>query len=149
MVPTWSPSSCPVLEWAAARGVCKALAGVCLGLRSVVVPLDFLTDGLTDGQVAAYGRFDGVPSRADLERFFLDDADRDLIGDRRGDHNRRGFVLQATTVRYVGVFLEDPVDVPWQVVEYLAAQLGIEDPSCAKHGSDRNGLRARWEIRVA
>jgi len=32
----------------------------------VVVPLDFLTDG----QVAACGRFDGVPSRADLERFF-------------------------------------------------------------------------------
>ena len=108
----------------------------------MVVPLDFLTDG----QVAAYGRFDGVPSRADLERFFfLDDADRDLIGDRRGDHNRLGFVLQATTVRYVGVFLEDPVDVPWQVVEYLAAQLGIEDPSCAKavHGSTENGLRAR------
>jgi hypothetical protein len=52
--------------------------GVCLlRLRSVVVPLDFLTDG----QVAAYGRFDGVPSRADLERFFfLDNADRDLIG---------------------------------------------------------------------
>jgi hypothetical protein len=24
---------------------------------------------LTDAQVAAYGRFDGVPSRADLERF--------------------------------------------------------------------------------
>ena len=36
--------------------------GVCLlRLRSVVVPLDFLTDG----QVAAYGRFDGVPSWAD------------------------------------------------------------------------------------
>ena len=123
--------------------------GVCLlRLRSVVVPLDFLTDG----QVAAYGRFDGVPSRADLERFFfLDDADRDLIGDRRGDHNRLGFVLQATTVRYVGVFLEDPVDVPWQVVEYLAAQLGIEDPSCAKRYTDRpkTAYEHAWEIRVA
>jgi hypothetical protein len=32
---------------------------------------------LTDAQVAGYGRFDGVPSRADLERFFfLDDADK-------------------------------------------------------------------------
>ena len=114
----------------------------------MVVPLDFLTDG----QVAAYGRFDGVPSRADLERFFfLDDADRDLIGDRRGDHNRLGFVLQATTVRYVGVFLEDPVDVPWQVVEYLAAQLGIEDPSCAKRYTDRpkTAYEHAWEIRVA
>jgi hypothetical protein len=46
------------------------------------MPMEFLTDA----QVAGYGRFDGVPSRADLERFFfLDDADKDLLGDRRGD----------------------------------------------------------------
>src|SRR5664279_4319692 len=31
------------------------------------MPMEFLTDA----QVAGYGRFDGVPSRADLERFFL------------------------------------------------------------------------------
>jgi hypothetical protein len=68
-------------------------------------------------KVAGYGRFDGVPSRADLERFFfLDDADKDLLGDRRGDHNRLGLMLQTTTVRYVGRFLEDPLDVPWPVV---------------------------------
>ncbi len=45
------------------------------------MPLEFLTDA----RVAGYGRFDGVPSRADLERFFvLDERDRKLIGDRRG-----------------------------------------------------------------
>jgi len=31
------------------------------------MPMEFLTDA----QVAGYGRFDGVPSRADLERFFV------------------------------------------------------------------------------
>ena len=76
---------------------------------------------LTDAQVAGYGRFVGVPSRSDLERFFvLDSVDRDLLGDRRGDHNRLGLMVQATTVRYIGMFLKDPVDVSWLVVEYVA-----------------------------
>jgi len=98
------------------------------------MPLDFLTEA----QVAGYGRFDGEPSRADLERFFvLDDADRALIGKRRGDHNRLGFSLLTTTVRYLGVFLEDPLVVPWPVVQYLAAQLDIDDPSCVKRYTER------------
>jgi hypothetical protein len=44
-------------------------------LRSAM-PMEFLTDA----QVAGYGRFVGVPSRSDLERFFvLDSVDRDLL----------------------------------------------------------------------
>ncbi len=107
---------------------------------------------LSDAQAASYGRFDGVPPRSDLERFFfLDDADRDLIGDRRGDHNRLGFMLQASTVRYLGAFLEDPLDVPWPVVEYLAVQLGIHDPSCVKRYVDREmtAYEHQWQIREA
>jgi TnpA family transposase len=112
------------------------------------MPMEFLTDA----QVAGYGRFDGVPSRADLERFFfLDDADKDLLGDRRGDHNRLGLMLQATTARYVGRFLEDPLDVPWPVVEYLAEQLGIADVSCVKRYTDRavTAYEHSWQIRAA
>ena len=103
----------------------------------------------TDAQVAAYGRFEGVPSRADLERFFfLDDADKSLIGDRRGDHNRLGLMLQATTVRFVGLLLEDPLEVPWPVVEYLAGQLEI-DASCVKRYTERpkTVYEHAWEIR--
>lgn len=86
----------------------EGLPGRCWSstVGSALVAMEFLTDA----QVAAYGRFEGVPSRADLERFFfLDDADKSLIGDRRGDHNRLGLMLQATTVRFVGLFLEDGV----------------------------------------
>jgi hypothetical protein len=47
---------------------------------------------------AAYGRFDGAPSRVELDRvFFLDDADRELIDERRGAPTQLGFALQLTT----------------------------------------------------
>ncbi|BFO18266.1 hypothetical protein SHKM778_46540 [Streptomyces sp. KM77-8] len=38
----------------------------------------------------------------------------------------------------LGRFLgEDPLAVPWEVVEYLAEQLGIEDASCVKRYPER------------
>jgi TnpA family transposase len=98
------------------------------------VPVEFLSDE----QAAAYGRFAGEPSRAELERFFfLDDVARALTDKRRGDHNRVGFALQLGTVRYLGMFLPDPLDVPWPVVEYLAVQLGVADVSVAKRYAER------------
>src|SRR5664279_2432911 len=81
------------------------------------MPVEFLSDD----EAAAYDRFAGVPSRADLERvFFLDDADLDLVGKHRGEHIRAGFALQLVTVRWLGTFLEDPLDVPGVVLEFVA-----------------------------
>src|SRR4051812_39544700 len=88
---------------------------------------------LTDDEAATYGRYGEVPSRADLERvFFLDDEDRELVERRRGDHMKFGFSLQLVTVRWVGTFLEDPLEVPTAVLDFVAEQLGIADPSCVK-----------------
>jgi TnpA family transposase len=99
------------------------------------MPVEFLTDD----QAAAYGRYNSPPVRAQLERFFfLDDHDKALVGRRRGDHNRLGFAVQLATARYVGTFLADPIDVPSEVVDYLAEQLGIADPSCVKRYSQRD-----------
>lgn len=54
-------------------------------------------------------------------------------------------------VRYIGLFLEDPLDVPWPVVEHLAEQLGIEDVSCVKEYTERlkTAYEHAWEIRDA
>jgi TnpA family transposase len=89
-----------------------------------------------------YGRFAGAPDQSVLERFFfLDDGDRGLVAAKRGDHNRLGFGLQLVTVRHLGRFLEDPLDVPTVVVDYVASQVGVADPSCVKAYLDRRQTR--------
>ena len=112
------------------------------------MPVEFLTDD----EAAAYGRYAGVPSREELDRmFFIDDADLRLIAKRRGDHMRLGFALQLTTVRYLGTFLTDPLDVPPVVPERLAGQLQIADPSCVKRYTERRTtpFEHREEIKAA
>src|SRR2546430_2004509 len=86
------------------------------------MPVEFLTD---DG--AAYGRY-AAPSQADLERvFFLDDEDRTLVDRRRGDHMKLGFALQLVTVRWLGTFLENTLEVPGVVLDFVAGQLEVSD----------------------
>jgi hypothetical protein len=41
------------------------------------------------------------------------------------------------TVRYVGMFLDDPLQVPVELLNYLAEQLQIDDPSCVKSYGER------------
>jgi uncharacterized protein DUF4158 len=74
-----------------------------------------------------------------------------LIDRRRGPHMKLGFALQLVTARYVGLFLEDPLDVPAEVVGFVAGQLGFEDPSCVKRYTEREKTRFdhAWEIRQA
>lgn len=103
------------------------------------MPVEFLTDE----QARRYGRFVEDPSADQLDRyFFLDDADAALIGRKRTDRNRLGLALQLVTVRFLGTFLTDPLEVPEVVVEHLAAQLQIDDPGCLKGYGD---ARTHWE----
>lgn len=104
------------------------------------MPVEFLSDD----EAAAFGRFAEDPTQAELERyFFLDDEDRKLVEQHRGQHNRPGFAVQMCTVRYLGTFLADPLMIPTAVADYLAAQLKIEDPSCLKHYAARQNTQ--WE----
>lgn len=111
------------------------------------MPVEFLSNE----QAAAYGAFAEVPSRAELERyFFLDDADRALVEAKRRPHNRLGYALQLTAVRYLGVFPDDVTQVPAAVAEYLAAQLDITDVGLLKEYGAREKTRFEhmWELRA-
>ena len=105
---------------------------------------------LTDEQAARYGGFVEATSRAELDRWcFLDDADRKLIACHRGDASRLGFALQLVTVRSLGTFLADPLDVPTVVLDFVAQQLEIADPSCVKGYVERRSTRFEHAAEIA
>ncbi|WP_433662548.1 Tn3 family transposase [Nocardia sp. CA-128927] len=103
---------------------------------------------MTDEDLPGYGRF-GALSRVELERFcYLDDEDRRLIAVRRRDYNRLGFAVQVVTVRYLGMFLADPVAVPPELVAYLAEQLDIDDPGCLDEYMVRRTTRFEHQAEI-
>ncbi|WP_106253053.1 Tn3 family transposase [Nonomuraea fuscirosea] len=112
------------------------------------MPAEFLSAE----QRAAYASFAEMPSLSDLEKFFfLDDFDRNLIAQSRVNSHRLGVAVQIGTVRYKGLFLEDPLAVPWPVVDHLAEQLGVGDASQVKKYAVRaqTAYDHAWVIRDA
>jgi TnpA family transposase len=99
---------------------------------------------LSEEQQQGYGRFAGEPTSLQLARYFhLDDTALKIVKQRRGDHNRLGFAVQLGTVRFLGTFLINPIDVPPSVVAYLALQLDICSPDCLPHYLERP--TTHWE----
>ena len=94
-----------------------------------------------------YGNYDSEPTPMQLARYFhLDDTDKNSILIRRGNHNRLGFALQLVSVRFLGTFLENPIDVPSGVVIELATQLGIANIECLPQYLERPFTH--WEHRA-
>jgi TnpA family transposase len=93
------------------------------------LPVEFLSQQAK----SSYGQFTGDPSENDLTRYFyLDETDLIYINKKRNDSTRLGFALQLATVRYLGTFLDNPLDVPDIVTRTISRQLGIEDSNVVK-----------------
>jgi hypothetical protein len=87
---------------------------------------------------------------ADLLTFFtLSDDGLELIGDRRGDHNRLGFGLQLKTLPYLGFVSDELGGAPARVVSYLALQLSVPSAALEQY-ADREQTRTDhlWEIQA-
>ncbi|MCD8455789.1 DUF4158 domain-containing protein [Xylella taiwanensis] len=82
--------------------------------------------------------------------FHLDDNDRQFIAAKRGDHNRLGFAVQLTKVRFLGRFLDDTTQIPASVLIVLARQLALDDPAqcIANYHDQRQRLRHIKEMRT-
>lgn len=104
---------------------------------------------LTAEQRSNYGRYHTDPTAMDLTRYFhLDDNDHQYISSKRGAHNRLGFAIQLTTVRYLGRFLDAINQVNSTVLATLTKQLGLSDADLLKDYHDqRQRLRHIDEIR--
>ena len=89
------------------------------------MPVNFLTEE----QNQAYAQYPVTLTAEQLDKYFyLDDKDKALIATCRRDYNKVGYALQLTTVRFLGTFLSDPLNVPANVKNYVVKQLGIDIP---------------------
>ena len=82
------------------------------------------------------------PSPEQLARHFhFDDIDHTLIARKRGAHNRLGFAIQLGTVRHLGAFLLDPIDVPRPVITYVGRQLHLDSSTSLLRYLERKQTR--------
>ncbi len=99
------------------------------------MPVEFLSNE----QAACCGQYHADPSSEQLTRFFyLSAADQRFLAARRLPHARLGCAVQLGTLRFLGTFLVDPLQVPAVVVQTLARQLGLAPEQLAPYGDRPN-----------
>ena len=75
-----------------------------------------------------------------IRHYTLNELDRSLIRQRRGDANRLGFAIQLCLLRYPGHGLSVDAVLPPELVQWVAGQLRI-DSACWSQYAERAETR--------
>ncbi len=86
------------------------------------MPVQFLSEVDRD----RLSRFPSEIPQQDLKDFFwLSEDDRQETKRQRGEHNWLGFALQLCCLRYLGFFPSNSLELPQEVVQFVASQLQV------------------------
>ena len=86
------------------------------------MPVNFLSEADHEN----LNRFPEEIAREDLFNFFwLSSGDRQLVDKQRNDSNCLGCALQLCALRYLGFMPKNLLDIPSQVVKYVANQIKV------------------------
>ena len=107
------------------------------------MPVEFLSDD----HLKRYGHFQGDPTPEQLARHFvLTPGDLAVMVDLRHDHTRLGFALQLCSLRFLGTFLIEPLEVPALVVRTLCDQLGLQGTQNLPRYLERRATRFEHQL---
>ena len=91
---------------------------------------------LTRAEQDRLSRFPAEISKEELLTYFtLSTDDLASVCQQRGDHNRLGYALQLSAVRYMGFVPEDLLAAPLEATVHLARQLEVSPQSLSRYGN--------------
>jgi len=94
-----------------------------------------LPSALTIAERDLLQKFPGNVSRENLIRYFtLTKKDRKIIPARNTEYNRLGFAVQLCSLRFLGFFPQTNKEIPKNVLNFLADQLGLRFDNLAHYG---------------
>jgi TnpA family transposase len=106
------------------------------------------TEFLTEEQKSKYKSFPCNLTIDEIAKYFLlDNHEKTVIYRLREEHNRLGYALQLGTVKLLGSFLDNPTEIPEDIVLYVSKQLGIDIKALAKYSTGRTIRQHTQEIK--
>ncbi len=89
-----------------------------------------------------------IPPADVVDYFTLAPTEITAATEKSGAHNRLGFAVQLTALRYLGFIPDDAPQAPKDIVDHLASQLGVAPGALADYGARRR-TRQEHAVEVA